>query len=55
MDKKLKNLSVCVYCNMPFDKSSVKRQYGVSSAVYQLNFCSAKCYTEDVLKRETNG
>lgn len=40
----------CKKCGNNYDKKEVKRIYGEDSSPYILGYCSAQCYTKDVIK-----
>lgn len=42
----------CNFCNVKYDKKEIKRIYGKESRPYLLGYCSAACYTKDVILKE---
>jgi hypothetical protein len=48
----MSNNQICknVDCAKEYDKKLIGRQYGKESYVYILGYCSAQCYTKDILK-----
>ena len=43
--KKSKIELTCKQCGKKYDPAEVKRTLGGESMVYQLGYCSARCYT----------
>jgi len=47
----MKNLqtSECKHCGVIYNPREIKRIYGKLSRPYLLGYCSAQCYTQDVI------
>jgi GNAT superfamily N-acetyltransferase len=43
-------MKYCKFCSKSFLSKEVARVFGKESSVYQLGYCSAKCYTESLVK-----
>ena len=39
----------CKYCDREYDEDEVARKYGELSNVFVLGYCSAYCYTRDIV------
>jgi len=43
----------CNFCKSEYKPINIARQFGKESAVYRLGFCSARCYTDFVVPKES--
>lgn len=44
----------CLECDELHSTAEVRRVYGVESSVFRQGFCSAKCYTDNTMKKINN-
>jgi len=47
------NMRTCKCCGKEYDEDTVRRSLGADSRPYLLGYCSARCYTRDVIEKNS--
>jgi hypothetical protein len=53
--KEKENVCICNRCERAYDKKALTRSLGKEAMPVVLNYCSAFCYTEYVILKQTVG
>ena len=51
----IRKTAECKLCKKDYEKEKVKRINGRYSSVYLQGFCSARCYTDNLIQNESSG